>query len=82
MLLPNADNAVVEIAKLRDYSLNMNHDRGGHKAIVFRSALAITVNDVDWLRSQILEGVKRTEAREAPASVFGRKFVVDLLLTP
>jgi len=59
----------------------MDHDRGGHKAIVFRSALAITVNDVDWLRSQILEGVKRMEAREAPASVFGRKFVVDLLLT-
>ncbi len=81
MLLPNSENAVVEFAKLRDYSLNMAHDRGGHKAIVFRSALGITVNDVEWLRSQILESVKTTEGWESTASTFGRKFIVDLTLT-
>ena len=28
MKLPNAERAVVEIEKLRDYSLNLDHDRG------------------------------------------------------
>ena len=43
--LPNAERAVVDIAKLRDYSLNPTHDVGKHKARVFRSALGLTVDD-------------------------------------
>ncbi|MBI3424605.1 MAG: hypothetical protein HY011_16850 [Acidobacteria bacterium] len=39
MKLPDAENAVVELAKLRDYSLNLSHERGGHKARVFQAAL-------------------------------------------
>ncbi len=36
MKLPNAENAVVEIAKLRDYCLSEDHLRGRHKARVLR----------------------------------------------
>jgi hypothetical protein len=39
MRLPNADRAVVDIAKLRDYSLNNSHPEGKSKARVFLSAL-------------------------------------------
>ena len=35
MKLPNADRAVVEIEKLRDYCLSSSHPRGRHKARVF-----------------------------------------------
>jgi hypothetical protein len=43
--LPNAERAVVEIEKLRDYSLNPGHDEGKHKARVFRAALGFTRAD-------------------------------------
>ena len=39
MLLPNAEKAVVDISKLRDYCLNPNHEVGKHKARVFSAAL-------------------------------------------
>lgn len=80
MLLPNAENAVVELSKLRDYSLNSQHERGGHKARVFRAALGITVVDADWLREQILVAAREVEAAEAAPSVFGRRFVIDFAL--
>jgi len=32
MKLPNSEKAVVEPAKLSDYSLNLQHESGGHKA--------------------------------------------------
>ena len=35
MKLPNADQAIVLIAKLRDYSLDESHGEGQHKARVF-----------------------------------------------
>jgi hypothetical protein len=35
MKLPNSEKAIVDIAKLRDYSLNPEHESGGHKARVF-----------------------------------------------
>jgi hypothetical protein len=35
MKLPNAEKAVVDIVKLRDYSLNPHHPEGKHKARAF-----------------------------------------------
>ncbi|MDQ3686448.1 MAG: hypothetical protein M3430_12740 [Acidobacteriota bacterium] len=77
MKLPNAENAVADIAKLRDYSLNPQHRVGGHKARVFRSALGISVDDAEWLREKILAAVLEAEAADGAPSVFGRKYVVD-----
>jgi hypothetical protein len=39
MKLPNAAQALVDLAKLRDYCLNPAHPRGRHKARVFATAL-------------------------------------------
>lgn len=39
MKLPNADRAIVDVAKLRDYCLNPNHEEGKHKARVFAASL-------------------------------------------
>ncbi len=81
MKLPNANNAVVDLAKLRDYSLNSEHESGGHKAKVFRSALGLTINDAEWLRNELLRIAREQEAIEAESSPFGRKFVIDASLT-
>jgi hypothetical protein len=78
MKLPNAEHAVVDIAKLRDYCLNPEHPKGKHKARVFLSKLGITQNDAEELRRAILQGVILAEAEEQPPNSFGRRFVVDL----
>src|SRR5713226_9416921 len=80
MRLPNADRAVVRIEKLVDYSLNPWHEGGKHKARVFRSTLGITIDDADWLREKILELVLETDALPGARSVFGQKYVVDILI--
>jgi predicted RNase H-like HicB family nuclease len=37
MIIPNAERAVVDVRKLRDYCLNSTHDQGKHKARLFES---------------------------------------------
>jgi hypothetical protein len=44
MKVPNAERAIVEIEKLRDYCLSESHPRGKHKARVFASVLGITTD--------------------------------------
>jgi len=77
MRLPNAENAVVDIAKLRNYCLNPNHPEGKHKARVFKAKLGIGVNDAERLRELILEAVLTAEATEQKSTVYGRRFIVE-----
>jgi hypothetical protein len=81
MKLPNAENAVIDIAKIRDYCLNPNHPEGKHKARVFFGKLGITRDDAERLRQLILEGVLMAEAIEQEPTEFGRRFVVDFLIS-
>jgi len=81
MKLPNAENAVVDIAKIRDYCLNPHHPTGKHKARVFFEKLGISQDDADRLRQSILEAVLIADAIEQEASEFGRRFTVDFLLS-
>ena len=80
MKLPNAENAVIDIAKLRDYSLNPNHPEGKHKARAFSEKLGLERNDAELLRQSILEAILKTEAIEQTATEYGRRFVVDFEL--
>ena len=77
MRLPNSHKAVVEIEKLRDYSLNPNHSVGKHKARVFKAGLGITVKDAEWLRERALELAVNGDAKAGATSVFGDKYVID-----
>lgn len=45
--IPNAENAVVDIRKLRDYCLNPEHDEENHKARLFLNILRMTAEDVE-----------------------------------
>jgi hypothetical protein len=63
MLIPNADKAVVDIRKLRDYCLNLEHDDAKHKARLFSTILGMTAEDAQELRRILLEVVKTHEAQ-------------------
>ena len=73
MKLPNSQRAFVDLAKLRDYSLNPEHETGGHKARVFRAALGMMIEDAEWLKTELLKIAKEGEARIGEASQFGEK---------
>jgi hypothetical protein len=81
MKLPNAENAVVEIEKLRDYCLNPNHEEGKHKARRFREKLGITSDDAEKLRQVILDAILKVDAMEQEPSQYGRRFTVDFELS-
>ena len=80
MKLPNSEQAVVEIAKLRDYSLNPLHEVGKHKARVFQAALALTLADVNWLCEKLLQAAHSEKAVVGATSVFGEKYLIDVLI--
>ena len=77
MKLPNAENAVIDIAKLRDYSLNPNHPEGKHKARVFLEKLGYGRDDAELLRQLILQAIFQEKATEEQPTEYGRRFVVD-----
>lgn len=77
MLIPNAKNAVVDIRKLRDYCLNLEHDDGKHKARLFSSILGMTADDAEELRQILLEVVKTHEARLGRQDEFGQRYTLD-----
>ncbi len=58
MKLPFGVSAVVSLSKLQDYRLNLQHPVGRHKARVFAAALGWTQDDVQLVRSLLLEAAQ------------------------
>src|SRR6266511_2147337 len=75
--LPNAERAVVDIRKLRDYSLNPEHDEGKHKARVFKAALGFTRADAQKLREIVIDAARTEEAKLGKGILHGQMYVVD-----
>ena len=75
--LPNPENAVVEMQKLRGYCLNPDHPRGKHKARVFASALGLTVEDSEELRQALLTAAIPSEAIPLEEDEYGQRYVLD-----
>jgi hypothetical protein len=75
--LPNADRAIVPVAKLRDYSLNPSHPEGKHKARVFAALLGFTKTDAERLRELILVAVLTHEAAQGATDEHGMRYIVD-----
>jgi hypothetical protein len=80
MLIPNAQNAVVDIRKLRDYCLNSQHDDGKHKARLFLSILGMTADDAEALRQILFEIVTIHEARLGRQDEFGQRYTLDFTI--
>jgi hypothetical protein len=79
VLLPNADRAAIQPAKIRDYLLSATHPIGRFKARFFR---ALGFSPERW---QELESALRTQhltrdAEPAPSAVAGQKFTIRAIL--
>ena len=70
MLLPFAENARVDLRKLRDYCLNPEHDEGKHKARLFAAALGMSADDTEALREKLLEIVRSHDAQPLGSGTF------------
>jgi hypothetical protein len=80
MLIPNAENAIVDIRKLRDYCLNPEHENGKHKARLFASILGMTADDAEELRQILCEVVQTKDARLGRQDEFGQRYTLDFAI--
>ena len=78
-MIPGAENASVDVAKVRDYLLSPEHPVGRFKAVFFRS---LGYERSDWPRLQAdLRALCRSgTATEVQPSEFGEKFEVRGIL--
>ena len=81
MPIPNAQRAVVDIRKLRDYCLNPLHDEGQHKARMFATELGLTAEDAEDLRALLLQAVNTADVQLGRRDAYGQRYTVDILLT-
>lgn len=80
MKLPNAELAVVDIRKLRDYCLNPLHDEGKHKARLFAAHLGMTMEDAEALHRILLQAVQTNEVQVGRSDAYGQRYTMDFVL--
>jgi hypothetical protein len=78
--LPNGSHAIVEIAKLREYCLNLQHPYGRHKARVFRSALGLDQSHAEELRQKLLDLAATADAVPSENDDQGQRYMIDFTL--
>lgn len=82
MKIPNSNQAVVDIQKLRDYCLSMEHPRGRHKARVFASAPGFTADDAEKLQAILLDRVSSQDnALPGEQDEYGQRYTLDFNIT-
>ena len=79
MRLPNADLAVVEDAKVRDYLLSVSHPVGRLKSVFF-IALGFSGDHWQLLRDALLQLAFTGDASPGQPSPFGLKFEICAIL--
>ena len=81
MRLPNGNRADLG-TKLEDYTLNMLHREGRHKARVFESVRGITADNADVLRGALLDAAAAADQIEARGdSEFGIMYILRFSLS-
>lgn len=81
MRLPNAERAVVDVSKLRDYCLSAEHPRGRHKARVFEATLGYTALHAEELREVLLAAAQSDQTVVGEWDDFGQRYTVDVVVT-
>ena len=80
VLLPNADEAILDSAKLRDYLLSTTHPLGRFKARFF-GALGFSADRWQELQSALRTQHLTQETEPAPGIRSGQKFTIRAILT-
>jgi SPP1 gp7 family putative phage head morphogenesis protein len=71
-------NVVIPDRKLTEYVLNPDSPRGGHKAIVFESALGYNKSNADKLKQAILDAIDDAEKEFSRATKYGKEFKASM----
>jgi hypothetical protein len=79
VLLPNADRAEIEPAKIRDYLLSATHPIGRFKARFFR-ALGFSPDRWEQLEAALRAQHLTQDAEPAASAVAGQKFTIRAIL--
>jgi len=74
MKLPNAEQAVVEDRKLREYVLNPAHPVGKHHATLFSRLLGIDSKNAQVLKEALLTSARTGDVDREIATEHGRKY--------
>lgn len=77
--LPNAESAIVDEAKVRDYLLLAANPRSRGKPAFFHS-LGYDLDNAEFLRQALLKIAESETAEEGHPSPFGRKFEIRATL--
>ena len=80
MKIPNAEQAAIDIRKLRDYCLNPHHDEGKHKARLFMAAFGMTADDAEALRDILQQMVKTHDMQLGRRDEYGQRYLIDFML--
>ena len=81
MKLPGAEQAFVDLGKLRDYALDPVHPEGKHKARVFAAALGLSRSDAEWLRDQLLLAANNCDCTLGRKTEHGQRYAIDFDVT-
>jgi hypothetical protein len=63
------------------YSLNIQHDRGKHKARLFLAILGLSVENAEELEFILLEAIQIYDAISSSQDEYGQRYLVDFPLT-
>jgi filamentous hemagglutinin len=74
--LPNAEKAIIEDEKIRDYILSPTHPVGQFKAAVFRK-LGYSYENWEEFEQDLKKFILSYDAQEIEVTRFGRKFIVE-----
>jgi hypothetical protein len=81
MKLPNAEQAIVEERKLREYVLNPAHPVGRHHAALFSKLLGIDLGHAGVLKQALLHAARTAEVDQETVTEHGRKCVMRFTMS-
>ena len=78
--MPNANRALIDIRKLRDYCLDPESPKGRSKARVFASALGLKQKDAEVLKAALLRAAVEEECSTGEGDEYGQRYAVEFEL--
>ena len=80
-MLPNAQLAFIDIAKISNYCLSLTHPEGRHKARVFQAVLGLDAKDAEFLKQAILSAASGNQATKTDTDQYGTRYILDFELS-
>ncbi|MBI5219218.1 MAG: hypothetical protein HY958_09845 [Bacteroidia bacterium] len=78
MKLPNAENAIIDINKLKYYCLCKEHPVGKYKAHMFESCIGLTQDNAEDLKNFILREILGVETEKTTEDKYGSRYFADI----